>query len=161
MKNETKFAIRTFLAKLYHIQRSLRFRLKGYQIHPSVILERRLNFDRLYQKGIHIGKNTLVASGVTILSHDHCKRVGGGPWLADTYVGERCLIGINAIIMAGVHIGDEVIVAAGAVVAKDVPSNVIVAGNPARIVRRDVVMNERAELVNWSPDGGWIGGAKA
>ncbi|HPY63467.1 MAG TPA: acyltransferase [Bacillota bacterium] len=44
-------------------------------------------------------------------------------------------IGERAIILKGVSIGENSIVAAAAVVTKDVPSNVIVAGNPARIVK--------------------------
>ena len=46
------------------------------------------------------------------------------------------------------------IVGAGAVVTKNVPSNVIVAGNPARIIRENIRMNDSAELINWQ-DGKW------
>ena len=56
---------------------------------------------------------------------------------------------MNATILPGVHIGDEVIVGAGSVVTKNVPSNVIVAGNPARIIRENIHMNEKAELTSW------------
>jgi acetyltransferase-like isoleucine patch superfamily enzyme len=58
--------------------------------------------------------------------------------------------------MPGVKIGDEVIVAAGAVVTKEVPANCIVAGNPARIVRTNIRMNNKAELINWNINEGWI-----
>jgi len=44
-------------------------------------------------------------------------------------------IGSSATILAGVVIGENAIVGAGSVVTKDVPSNVIVAGNPARVLR--------------------------
>jgi len=47
---------------------------------------------------------------------------------------DNCFIGVNAIIMPGVTIGPNAIVAAGAVVTKDVPPDVIVGGNPARII---------------------------
>ena len=40
--------------------------------------------------------------------------------------------------MCGVKIGDEVVVGSAAVVTKDVPSNCIVAGNPARIIKKDI-----------------------
>jgi acetyltransferase-like isoleucine patch superfamily enzyme len=43
--------------------------------------------------------------------------------------------------MGGVRIGDQVVVGAGAVVTRDVPSNCIVAGNPARIVREGIEMD--------------------
>ena len=150
-----KFAIRSFFARTVQYLRYIRYRSSGLDISPSVIMERDLNIDRLYRKGIHIGDNSLIASGVTILSHDHCKRVNGQPLLIDTYIGKRCFIAVGAIILPGVRIGNEVIVGAGAVVTKDVPSNVIVAGNPARIIREKIKMNENAELINWDIDSGW------
>lgn len=144
-----KFRIRTFVAGIVQSLRVRMARTGGFDIHPTVILERKLHLDRLYPAGVHIDAHSLIASGVTILSHDHCKRVDGQPLLIDTYIGKRCFIAVNATILPGVHIGDEVIVGAGAVVTKNVPSNVIVAGNPARIIRENIRMNERAELINW------------
>lgn len=49
-------------------------------------------------------------------------------------IGNNVYIGNNALIMPGVSIGDNVLVAAGSVVCHSVPSNVVVGGNPARIV---------------------------
>ena len=58
-------------------------------------------------------------------------------------LGENVWIGDGATICKGVHIGDHSIVAAGAVVAKDVPSGVIVAGNPAVVVKELDPVRER------------------
>lgn len=149
-----KFRIRTFIAGIIQSFRVRVARLRGFDIHPTVILERKLHLDRLYPSGVHIDEHCLIASGVTILSHDHCKRVDGQPLLVDTYIGKRCFVAVNATILPGVHIGDEVIVGAGAVVTRDVPSNVIVAGNPARIIRENIRLNDRAELINWQ-NGKW------
>jgi acetyltransferase-like isoleucine patch superfamily enzyme len=151
-----KFIIRSFFARRIQSLRISFYRLKGYDIHSSVILERHLHLDRLYPKGVHIQDNCLIASGVTILSHDHCKRINNQPLLLDTYIGKRCFIAVGATILPGVKIGDEVIVGAGSVVTKNVPSNVIVAGNPARIIRENIKMNERAELTNWDSESGWL-----
>jgi acetyltransferase-like isoleucine patch superfamily enzyme len=145
-----KLKLRKALATVIQRIRNYYYRFQGYNFHPTVILERNLNLDRLNQKGIHIGKNTLIASHATIMSHDHVKRVDGMPLMVDTYIGENCLIGIGAFIMPGVKIGNQVIVGAGAVVTKDVPSNCIVAGNPAKVIKTGIVMNERAEWENWS-----------
>lgn len=150
-----KFRIRSYFAKKIQYLRVLATNIKGYDIHPSVILERHLHLDRLYPQGIHIQENSLIASGVTILSHDHCKRVNNQPLLTETYIGKRCFIAVGATILPGVKIGDEVIVGAGAVVTKDVPSNVIVAGNPARIIRENIRMNDQAMLINWNLETGW------
>ena len=69
---------------------------------------------------------------------------GGGK---NTFIGKRCFIGANAIIMCGITIGDEVIVGAGAIVTKDVPSNCIVAGNPARILRTGIHTKKFGQLI--------------
>jgi len=50
-------------------------------------------------------------------------------------VGSNCWIGGNVILCPGITVGDNVVIGAGAVVTKDVPSNVVVGGNPAKIVR--------------------------
>jgi carbonic anhydrase/acetyltransferase-like protein (isoleucine patch superfamily) len=50
-------------------------------------------------------------------------------------IGDRCLIGMGAILLEGVKIGAGSIVGAGAVVTKDVPMNVVVAGVPTKIIR--------------------------
>jgi acetyltransferase-like isoleucine patch superfamily enzyme len=145
-----KFAIISFFAKIIQKTRIIFYRLKGYDFAYSVIVERGLNLDRIYPQGIHVKENTLIASRVTIMCHDHCKRVNNQPLLADVHIGKNCFIAVGATIMPGVTIGDECIVGAGAVVTKDVPSNCIVAGNPAKIIRTGITMNDRAEWSNWS-----------
>jgi len=78
---------------------------------------------------LHVGRDVTVGHKATL----HCVRIG-----------DRCLIGINATLLAGVEIGDDSIVAAGAVVPEGmiVPPRVMVAGVPAKI-KRDV---RQAEL---------------
>jgi len=145
-----KFKLIRFVANIVQKIRILIFRLKGYKIPYSTIVERDCIFDKLYRQGIHIGENCLIASGTVILSHDHCKRVNSMPYLADTFIGNNCFIGIRAFVMPGVKIGNEVIVGSMSVVTKDVPSNCIVAGNPARIIKTGITMNDRAEWSNWA-----------
>ena len=48
------------------------------------------------------------------------------------------------------------IVGAGSVVTKDIPNNVVVAGNPAKIIRKNIRMNDFASLENWSEKRGWF-----
>ena len=87
--------------------------------------------------GIEVGDGTLFAPGVKIISANHN--------LEDTSthqdglpirIGKRCWIGTNAVILPGVELGDDVVVAAGAVVTQSFPSRAIVAGVPARLMRR-------------------------
>lgn len=100
---------------------------KGVQISCKSEIDRGIN-----PRGVHIGDYTRIASA-QVLTHDDCRNLK-----ADVYIGRNCFLASRSIILPGVHIGDEVIVGAGAVVTKDVPSHCIVAGNPARIIRRGV-----------------------
>lgn len=135
--------MRMFATKVVQYLRYLFYRVSGYDIHRTSQLERNLNLDRYNPPGVHIGRYTIVASRSTILSHrvlpDYANLKYDGE-RTDTYIGDFCLIGVGAIIMSGVRIGDCVVVGAGAVVTKDVPSNSIVAGNPARIIKSNIVM---------------------
>ena len=156
---KVKFQIRTFVANIIQKLCMCKLKIQGYDIDISTTLERNLNLDRLYPQGIHIGKSCMIASGTTILSHDHCKRIGPkivDCFLTDTYIGDRCFLAVNCTILPGVHIGDECIVGAGAVVTKDVPPHSIVAGNPAKVVRSNIRMADRGVLINWNPKDGWI-----
>lgn len=163
-KQKIFFSIISSIARIVQKLRNLRWRMKGYDIHPSTVLERNLSLDKLYPAGIHIGKNCLIGSGVMILSHDHCRRGGNNanaqdvtnPLLLDTYIGNRCFIATRSLILPGVKIGNECIVGAGSVVTKDVPNNCIVAGNPAKVIRTGIRMSERATLLNWSVEKGYF-----
>ena len=101
----------------------------GMNIDKSSRISFGAKLDKTNPRGIHIAKNTYIASGAIVFSHDYCRSL-----YADTYIGEYCFIGANAIIMAGVKIGNHVIIGSGAIVTDDVPSNCIYAGNPAKLI---------------------------
>lgn len=98
--------------------------------------------DKTNPRGIYIGHESYFASGAIMFSHDFARDIK-----VDTFIGERCFIGANAIIMAGVKIGDQVIVGSGAVVTKDIPSNSIVVGNPSRIIKSGINTKKFGQLV--------------
>jgi phosphonate metabolism protein (transferase hexapeptide repeat family) len=71
------------------------------------------------------------------------------------HIGHDVWIGHGAIVLAGRSVGTGAVVAAGAVVTKDVPAYTIVAGNPARAIRRrfaEAVTNRLAQLAWWDWD---------
>lgn len=107
--------------------------LYGMDIAKSARISYGAKLDKTNPRGIHIRQGTYIASGAVVLTHDFSRNKH-----ADTYIGEKCFIGLNAIIMCGVNIGDSVVVGAGAVVTKDVPSNCMVVGNPAKIIKEGV-----------------------
>ena len=90
---------------------------------------------------IELGNNVRITQGVKLTTHD------GGLWVlrnngklknADKFgkiiIGNNVHIGIDSIIMPGVKIGDNVIIGAGSVVTKDIPSNSVAVGVPAKVI---------------------------
>ena len=102
----------------------------GMNIAPDVRLSFKARIDKTNPKGLTIGEKTMVTFDAIILSHDYSTRKHS----AQTKIGTHCFIGCGSIVLPNVTIGDHVIVAAGSVVTKDVPSNSIVAGNPAKVI---------------------------
>ncbi len=86
---------------------------------------------------IIIGDRCTITYGCIILSHDRSKkRINLKDNGAGTVrLGNDVFVGVNSVILRDVTIGDYSIVGAGSVVTKDVPPNVVVAGNPAKIIR--------------------------
>lgn len=111
-------------------------------LHPTVRLSRTTQLDKTNPKGIYIDEYTYLTGGVIVFAHDMCRSMRG-----ETHIGKRCFIGAHAIIMCGVTIGDEVIVGSGAVVTKDVPSNCVVAGNPARIIKEGIHTSNYGQII--------------
>ncbi|MBK8805098.1 MAG: acyltransferase [Bacteroidales bacterium] len=89
-----------------------------------------------YTGSLVIGKNSLLSENVSIQTHDHGINPRSEPIPKSLKIGENVWIGMNALILSNVReIGDNSIIGAGSVVTKPVPSNCIVAGNPATIIR--------------------------
>ena len=93
---------------------------------------------------VQLGQNVLLAPGVHIYTASHpvdaALRVpsGGGtpPGMAlPVSIGDNVWVGGGSIICPGVTIGENTTIGAGSVVTKDVPSNVLAAGNPCRVIR--------------------------
>lgn len=88
--------------------------------------------------GIELADNVLVGPNATIISVNHPldpqrrHEVEMKPVLVE----ENAWLGANSTILPGVKVGKNAVVAAGAVVTKDVPANTVVAGVPARVIKK-------------------------
>lgn len=90
---------------------------------------------------IHLGDDLLMGPGCKIFSSNHSANELDVPMNIQPFreenikIGNDCWIGANCVITAGVSIGDHSIIAAGAVVTKSLPSRVIAAGIPAKVIK--------------------------
>lgn len=88
---------------------------------------------------VTIGDNVLIAPNVSIYTAGHpvhpASRNSGYEYGIPITIGNNVWIGGSAVILPGVTIGDNVVIGAGSVVTKDIPDNMIAAGNPCKIIR--------------------------
>ncbi len=89
---------------------------------------------------ITIGDDVHITSGCQFVTHDGGTLVlrHRDPTLevtAPITIGNRVYLGMQTIVLPGVTIGDDVVIGAGSVVTKDVPSNSVAVGSPARVIK--------------------------
>ena len=88
---------------------------------------------------VTFGNNVLVGPNCSFFTPEHPidveTRNSGKEYALEIKVGSNVWFGGNVTVLSGVTIGDNSVVGAGSVVTKDVPANVIVAGNPAKIIK--------------------------
>jgi acetyltransferase-like isoleucine patch superfamily enzyme len=92
-------------------------------------------------ESVTIGRDCMIAGNVTITDHDHCfatdQPLHGQPLTVEpVQIGNSVFIGAGSFIGKGVTVGDHAVIGAGAVAVKDVPAYTVVAGVPAKVIRR-------------------------
>lgn len=89
---------------------------------------------------IRIGAQTQFGPCVQLYTADHPReaaaRVAGPEMAKPITIGRRVWIGGGTIVLPGVTIGDDSTIGAGSVVSRDIPSGVVAAGNPCRVIRK-------------------------
>lgn len=122
-----------YLKKIYKMKIA-----KNVRISHKATLDKSIN-----PEGITIGNNTWVLAGAIILAHDHSRGIK-----LNTIIGSNCVIGMNSIILPGITIGNHVFVGAGCVVTKNIENNSIFAGNPGRIIKKNILINDNGQILN-------------
>lgn len=133
------FLKNTLIEKIQYIKYNYIFQMN---IHKTVKISMKAMLDTTNPKGINIDENTMITANVSILTHDFVNQVHNS-----TFIGKNCFIGMNSVILSGIRIGDNVIIGAGSILTKDVPNNCIVAGNPAKIIKNDIMTKKYGVLI--------------
>lgn len=94
-------------------------------------------------KGIKIGKNCLFGYDVSVLDHDHevmnrfIAPVSGSLGIPqEVIIEDECFVGAHSFILKGVHLGRHCVVGAGSIVTKSFSAYSVVAGNPAKLIKK-------------------------
>jgi len=105
---------------------------------------------------VTIGDDVII-SAARILAHDGSTKIWTGKSkIAHVTIGNRVFLGGGSLILPNVTIGDDVIVGAGSVVNRDIPSNSVVAGCPAKVIcTLSEYINKNKEIMVKKPDLVW------
>ena len=111
----------------------------GENIHIGECFFANFNLTILDEAEVRIGDYCFIGPNVSIYTACHpldpVERNKFLEWAEPVTIGNNVWIGGSTTICPGVTIGDNVVIGAGSVVTKDIPSNVVAVGNPARIIK--------------------------
>lgn len=98
------------------------------------------NLTILDEARVTFGDNVFIGPNVSIFTACHpldpVERAKFVEWAEPVTVGSNVWIGGGAILLPGITVGDNSVIGAGAVVTRDVPSGVVVGGNPAKVIKK-------------------------
>jgi len=143
--------LRTYVQKRLHIWarrciptglRRRLYELMGVHIGRNVFIGLDTYLDCQFPELITIEDDVTVSFRVMVVVHDDAKRLdrveagAGDGTVAPVLLRRGCYLGAGCLVLSGVTVGERAVVAAGAVVTRDVPPDTLVAGVPARVLRR-------------------------
>jgi acetyltransferase-like isoleucine patch superfamily enzyme len=93
------------------------------------------HIDSLCPQFVEIGNNFISAPGSLITAHDASTFLFSKKYRVEKVkIGDNVFLGANSVVLPGITIGNNVIIGAGSVVTKDIPSDSVYAGNPAKFI---------------------------
>lgn len=127
-----------------------KLRKRGMKIGKNFSMQGKCIIDPAHCWLISIGDDVTLAPRVTILAHDaSTKKYLNYTKIGLVEIGNHTFIGAGAIILPNVKVGENCIIGAGSVVTKDIPSNCVVAGNPAKVIANtDEYIQKNKEKMN-------------
>ena len=130
-----------FLSKLLHSIRGVNFKDR-----QSVFIGREVIIDNRYPELVFIGRDVWITARVVILTHSFSSQAQRAilerkELTGPVIIEDGACIGCGSIICPNVVVGENSYVAAGSVITRNVPPNVLVAGNPAKIIKNIALDN--------------------
>ena len=140
-----------------YIELPFRANWGGHHLHLGSGIYINSNFTIVDDGHIFVGNQVMFGPNVIISTASHPVdgelRARGLQFNKDVRIGENAWIGAGVIIVPGVSIGKNAVIGAGSVVTKDIPENVVAAGNPCRVMRevseRDRQFFYKNERIDW------------
>jgi acetyltransferase-like isoleucine patch superfamily enzyme len=116
-------------------------RWRGVKIGKNVYIGTQCSIDNAYPEYVYIEDNVAIASECLIIAHSnpykHFKEVTAA-MVSPVIIKNGAWVSVRSTILPGVTIGENAIISAGAVINSDVPSCSVVAGNPAKIIAKNI-----------------------
>ncbi|MCB7482450.1 sugar O-acetyltransferase [Christiangramia sediminis] len=111
----------------------------GYNIHIGENFYSNYNLVILDCAEVTIGDNVMIAPNLGIYTAGHPidaeNRNSGREYAIPVKIGNNVWIGGHVVINPGISIGDNTVIGSGSILTKDIPANVIAAGNPCKVIR--------------------------
>lgn len=140
-----------------YIELPLRANWGGHHVHMGSWIYANSNLTLVDDGHIFIGNCVMIGPNVTIATASHPIDAGlrgkGLQYNKDVHIEANVWLGANVVIVPGVTVGENAVIGAGSVVTKDIPANVVAAGNPCRVLRevgeRDRQYFYKKEEIDW------------
>ena len=133
-----------------YIEPPLRSNWGGRHVHFGKNVYANFNLTLVDDTHIYVGDYTMIGPNVTLATAGHpilpALREEVYQFNLPVRIGRNCWLGAGVIVLPGITIGDNTVVGAGSVVARDLPSGVVAAGNPCRVLRE---IGGRDRLYYW------------
>lgn len=141
-----------------YIELPFRANWGGKHVHFGNRVYANFNLTLVDDGHIYVGDCVMFGPNVTIATANHPiqpeLRRKALQYNKDVHIGDNVWIGAGAVIVPGVTIGENSVIGGGSIVTKDIPANVIAAGNPCRVIReigtRDEEFFYRNEKIDWT-----------
>ena len=122
-----------------YIEPPLHANFGGRHVHFGKHVYANFNLTFVDDTHVYVGDHVMFAPNVVVATATHpvlpALRERAYQYNLPVTIGRNCWIGAGAVILPGVTIGENTVVGAGSVVTKDLPANVVAAGNPCRVMR--------------------------